>query len=1329
MDAAIGASGASEGIPVTVAPGKVEETMRARVARQKGEQAAAAAAAAAAATATGSVGSKVAALRAVRAVDPAGERATHVSVPSSGSSAAVADDSAGDRATYVSVPSSDSPAAGTKLPVGSREAGLEEGAKFVHPYDIPSGDVALAAGVLTHRPVRPSSSSESTDSFAFAPAAAAMRSPVFPSWDAKLPTLRSSPGVDLVEGPYPKGVIYYSSSKSPNLFMQSWNDFWRINNLLAPSEIKKITRMYDILSNAKSFTALNDRAKKGAILEIKSSPDQYVTFFDYNTFKKGLIYKDDTGIFRRYTNEAQKANELGMSLGILGERDEAVIKSDRKQVVSLLMKGVTKFTRGTIVGICYSTCEDSSIDRPTGLGGKKAYPDIRLICEQTENKKEVKILFVRNVGRSNHNNIFFMGRSEFRSGELTNLNEGTLLIKRNNSTINDSDMLYVIKGKFNGDGALTKKTDNAVYQFDTKFNTSMGKTSLVETPPTEKVQTPPTGKVYGYFGWNFRSEYFPYYEVENTNYIDYLNWNFGWDRNSLKISKDTLLANASTCDAMYYTRVNFESGNFEVIERRNYDEPFQQLPKKLNRTFFKFRYTTKSPKKTFCIELIIDDRADFSSVSRLRVYTISSIYGSRNDGALVKRGLFVKFDESKILSVQLLAQEGDEGKDLSGSQYTTSTTSPKTESVKLKVFLSQQREREINGRSLSDKCGNYDDIYEEIHMENCDALQKCYDMFFNAGNGKFSQAMAEINKSITDTADACTYVNDVISKAIRKVNSGLQEAIAFSNSSSHPDRKSAVLYIKLNNLDSSEERAALVAAERNTGDGDSPYIPPVSEHHYLKPRVIARVIGSSYGNFNDKHVIILSKGTGENWMVQNSDNEKAYIPSSNLGFLIDPERFKAEANRRDILLDLDNGDSVEQYFIEDDNVEGPPSLPAHLVSGGPAKLEIGGIAYVSIPPDESIRANKLVFLRAKNNKIWTVTPTPGTDITITEEALTPYLSYKDTYSEYNRIYGTGIVNATAIWNLILNPPIESSTISSAHRADTVTPPIPAAARGGPAKLESGCIARVNTNYFDKRLHDKHVYLEKRKDLITWTTWYYMSPPHADIEERFLTPILSRADTLSKAETDLSKLKETLVTLDSRAAAAPVAAAAAAAPVIPLTLERWGIAKVRNGDERVQTGKLVYLTSIKDSNTWNVLPNFGEDTHVMNASSLDPYMTREQVDNIKESDKTRKVPVKETWDRLLNPLHAAGIDVGGGRRGTRKYRGRRGNGANMRRRLTRKAKGQAGGGGRRGSGSGGPGSKRRGGKMYRKTMKHVRRGRGGRKGRKGHRRTIKKYHRR
>jgi hypothetical protein len=88
------------------------------------------------------------------------------------------------------------------------------------------------------------------------------------------------------------------------------------------------------------------------------------------------------------------------------------------------------------------------------------------------------------------------------------------------------------------------------------------------------------------------------------------------------------------------------------------------------------------------------------------------------------------------------------------------------------------------------------------------------------------------------------------------------------------------------------------------------------------------------------------------------------------------------------------------------------------------------------------------------------------------------------------------------------------------------------------------------------------------------------------------------------------------------------------------------------------------------------------------------------------------------------LLAGGGGSGRGRgriRGTRKYQIQKRRG-NMRRRITRKVKRSRrvgvvhrGGGGR-------------GGKIYRKTRKHVRGGRGGR-GHGGHRRTIKKYHRR
>ena len=122
------------------------------------------------------------------------------------------------------------------------------------------------------------------------------------------------------------------------------------------------------------------------------------------------------------------------------------------------------------------------------------------------------------------------------------------------------------------------------------------------------------------------------------------------------------------------------------------------------------------------------------------------------------------------------------------------------------------------------------------------------------------------------------------------------------------------------------------------------------------------------------------------------------------------------------------------------------------------------------------------------------------------------------------------------------------------------------------------------------------------------------------------------------------------------------------------------------------------------------------------------VSRNSISNV--IDKTRLTPLYSAFDVKYSTNGSVDLLAGGGGRsrirGTRKYQNqkRRGNG-NMRRRITRKIKRSRrigvvhrGGGGH-------------GGKIYRKTRKHVRGGRGGRGGRGhgGHRRTIKKYHRR
>jgi hypothetical protein len=205
-------------------------------------------------------------------------------------------------------------------------------------------------------------------------------------------------------------------------------------------------------------------------------------------------------------------------------------------------------------------------------------------------------------------------------------------------------------------------------------------------------------------------------------------------------------------------------------------------------------------------------------------------------------------------------------------------------------------------------------------------------------------------------------------------------------------------------------------------------------------------------------------------------------------------------------------------------------------------------------------------------------------------------------------------------------------------------------------------------------------------------------------------------TIEESESYLTSVKKKFDIFFTPISSSPLPGAgpgAGAAPTtIPAVLDVGGIAYNTVSNEYVYIVKQDITKNMFDVRNKN-----DEETSVeltTDKTLLVPIMSKPTVDT---EMNTRSITIQKLLEIL--PPRVVSSGGKGRRRGTRKYQKRRGNGNNVRRRLTRKVKGQGGGGG-------GGGRRHRGGKIYRKTMKHVRRGRGGRR---GHRRTIKKHYRR
>ena len=1217
--------------------------------------------------------------------------------------------SADNARSSVDAPSSVESAAGvSRLAAASRRVR----SKSLGGIPPASPTIETAAGVFgfgerASRPgfVESGSSRGVPTSSAFAPAA------IEPS---VLPPTRNSSEVEPPKRS-PLVSVDSSSSSSSNMFLTSWEGslpWYNYDPTKGGDDLRQIIKASGYLTKQGNVPDLKKRSINGAILTYNKERDGgSIGFIAYGEeFKK---------IFREGATISEKAATLSIKLKT--DRDTKI--EDRTPVVSLLSKG------DTLVGICKSTCANSEINRQFFGGDDKS--GVRIICAKNENIKVVKILFFPSTDGIGQ--LFFNGGVEFnKKGDYVGaFGSGSLLRKRKDG------ILEVITGSFQGDRII--KHEDLGGTFSQYTNNGAGNYRLV-------------GMASGNVSWEFK---FPLTKEFNPNKqnLTFVNWNFG---DGVKnIAKPDIYAHKSKSDRVLCTAFDVNDGRFMFVTKQKYNETENDLIKDIVGTLLKFKFTRNS--ETFCIELILNDSAvsgddisetELENVAYLRVYTLNTtttvktnsrrgfFSNETDDNTVHKKILAIKMKGGNITSMGLSTVSaanddiGTQPRESYGKIYTLDDKTGK----KWEIVDSVSKTFPLTGNTIFNKCDALQKQVKGDFEKNINGVKKCYSVFYrditDEVEGVFNAAIKKLNTSPLlgfPTTSEHTYVygklKGNISRArfltenVLKAAWNVQrEDVEQSKDDWNIGKWGVVTHGEggehvIHPSDYVIEEGAAAVSERPLERGGVAMVTSDNDPDAVK----GKLVYLNYMNYDHSEWNVLPYPNAESFEIEPSSLTLYMTPSEVRNIIAQHERAEGDSyNSSKTWNDILTGKIRTQTLS-------PPSIAAaegHAASViKQPSLSYGCIAKVNDSYFNKKIAGKHVYIMNENldgtwgtgggqnipAELLTFVVKPPEDVTFREK-LTILLD------ELNK--GTSVDDAIATakdnW-LAVSRDFSPDEEGAAAPVTTLT-------------LEVGGIAKVNNEYPNESLRNKHVFLTKpEKDDNTWTTFKPRSDNKSIIEpidKRFLTPVRSKAGV-----GDARNMKQILAELDSEAAAAAPPPAAAAAPVTTVTLEEGGIAKVNNecpGPNDWLRGKHVYLKSRVDNNTWETWQNERPNSAYIDQQFLTPILSKHDT-----GDGRKIIQTLAELDREA----AAGTAASGGRRGTRKYRGRRGNGANMRRRLTRKAKGQAGGGGRRGSGSGGPGSKRRGGKMYRKTMKHVRRGRGGRKGRKGHRRTIKKYHRR
>jgi hypothetical protein len=1066
---------------------------------------------------------------------------------------------------------------------------------------------------------------------------------------------------------------------------------------------------------------------------VDQSDFNIIEFFDYTKTFKAQIATDVNKNNSFLTRRTDRDTSLLKQLGYLRPNDQA---STPVKVVSLLTRGKE------LVGICYSICTDrSDIDRSLGLR--------RLICAKKSGVVDVQIWFFPEHPLGYQ---FYQGKVIFDDkGLYKGLKEGILLIKKNG-------IYEVVHGNFIGD-AVDGNLDNKLYQYSYDAPAAAAAALAAAASPAVnllKLEGYAAGKI----GWNLGKP-FPIDMVDITG-VTCLNWNFGKVVVNKFIDDDDL----STCDKMYYTThhdgldtshiegllknaalpqiptISIDERKIDFIKKEDYVDTYFEKAKPIKCKSLKLKCKVATGNETFCIIELLRPTVAGDEMNRVRIYKTYRSGISRKGVKIIKEGLFIGFDNSGKIEFVSFYQV-NERQSVTGIKFTDSdanSTAP-GQAVSIKQIsmndadevvkkTEEYRSGEVS-QKLTSRCAYFDNATKDSFESSKKAASVSYNLFLSKGGlvdellkgldtgaGAGATTVPDL-KSIKDelkqeATDMITKVKEVLLNAIQYVE-GVQKSESYI-----PD---------VGNVFADLDPASLAPIKAGLGSG-APPPPTLSDFDEVDFVIGGKSMTGMYiptDIFGNASVA----GTGVAGAAAAAVPSIIYFDKHATSYVI----------KRDDDTDISNlsksttvlTPNVGTYVIVGDNVDirtMRPGIITSLDKGGTTPLTIKYIRDISTPTttefnydsatdSQTHSAKKLISGAAITKKIWLCVPSsmiPASSVPILTGASAPpppsSLVAVRKFNDGDRVMvvddGTSSLQPSVVANLLKNSKwvytVKSfdASNSSYSIVTTGTPaltynnipevnlilkpapllalPIPSPSPPSPSSVTftEGDVVLINNS-----AGGSNTFLNGRVGVfIRMTAGLGEAVVSVNIDGKY-----------NEYQIDPKYLTQVMEGTNKVTVVVPTGG------LVPV-LEVGGIARV-SASSKIFSNEKVSLDM--------------EYKYVFKVS-------RNGISN--DITKTRLTPLYSPFE-VINKDSSVDLLTGGGGsgiiRGTRKYQNQKRRG-NMRRRITRKIKrSRRGGVVHRGGGG-------HGGKIYRKTRKHVRRGRGGR-GHGGHRRTIKKYHRR